>query len=86
MGQLVFELAGGDESYQTLDLSQPTHPRLEDKPAKRRRIFWWMRGRSKPAELQTLERKFQWRRDFHKPLKMLCYPHVRSRQFFDGKL
>jgi hypothetical protein len=34
-----------------------------------------MRGRSKPAELQTLERKFQWRRDFHKPLKMLCYPH-----------
>jgi len=79
MGQLVFELAGTDESYQTLDLSHPTHPRLEDKSARKRRIFWWMRwGRGKPKELAPLERKFEWRRDFHKPLQMLCYPHVSS--------
>jgi hypothetical protein len=78
MGQLVFDLAGNDESYQTLDLSHPTHPRVEDRPAKKRRFFWWMRGgRGKPIELAPFERKFEWRKDFHKPLQMLCYPHVR---------
>ena len=80
MGQLVFELADNKDTYQTLDLTNPTHPRVEDKPVRRRRFFWWLRGgRGKPRELDSLEsveRKFEWRRDFHKPLRMLCYPHV----------
>lgn len=77
---LVFETAsaeGNKEKYQTVHVDGLSKPNIVNKPRKRRRFFWWLRwGQGKPHELDSYERQFQWRRDFQKPLKMLCYPHV----------
>ena len=83
-GSLIFELAEGgpQSSYQTLDLSSPAHPNVEDKPKRNWRQFWWLKGGiGRPRrfdKLNALHRKFEWRSDFYKPLSVLFYPQVMS--------
>ena len=77
---LVFETATGEgnrDKYQTLQIDGSNKPKIVDKSRRRRKFFWWLRwGQGKPHDLESYERHFQWQRDFQKPLKMLCYPHV----------
>lgn len=79
---LTFELADGpQEVYQALDMSCPTHPQVVDKLEPKKKFFWWLRGsKRRPRKfdkLNPLHRKFEWRRDFYKPLSVLFYPQAR---------
>lgn len=72
--------ATGEENYQTVDVSDPKHPHIANKPRRKRRLFWWLRGGyGKPRKLDQLDpihRKFEFRRDFLKKLNVLFYPQV----------
>ena len=86
--QLVFELA--DSTEDTYQVIRPCcgdklgNVKVEDKPRKRRRFFWWFRGGERPGKLknlESLEQKPEWssptKRDWYKPIQMLTYPQVK---------